>query len=485
MKLQDPTLFRQAAFLAGEWFPPAEGNSQVILNPASGAVVGAVPTISAEQLESVIAQSQEAFTTWRQHTGKERATILRQWADLMIANTEDLAQIMTAEQGKPLAEARSEIAYAASFLEWFGEEAKRGYGHTIPESRRGQRIVVTKEPIGVCAAITPWNFPAAMVTRKVAPAIAAGCTVILKPAPQTPFSAMALCVLAERAGLPKGVLSVVTGDAQTIGAVLSESTVIRKISFTGSTAVGKALMRQAATTVKKLSLELGGNAPFIVFNDADIDAAVVGAMASKFRNAGQTCVCVNRFYVQQAVHDKFVAKLREATAKLKVGPGDQEGVSIGPLVNAQAAAKVTELVEDAVRKGAKVLTASPLSALAGNFYPPSVLTGVMPTMRIAHEEIFGPVAAVTSFESEDEAIRLANDTRYGLAAYVYTRDLNRSHRLARALECGILGVNEGVVSTEVAPFGGVKESGFGKEGSFYGLDEYLDSKYVCYGGVDQ
>ncbi len=485
MKLQDPTLFRQAAFLAGEWIPPAEGNSQVIFNPASGVIVGAVPNISAEQLEGVIAESQKAFSTWRQHTGKERAAILRQWADLMIANTEDLARIMTAEQGKPLAEARGEIAYAASFLEWFGEEAKRGYGHTIPEPKRGQRIVVTKEPIGVCAAITPWNFPAAMVTRKVAPAVAAGCAVILKPAPQTPFSAMALCVLAERAGLPKGVLSVVTGDAQTIGTMLSESTMIRKISFTGSTAVGKTLMRQAATTVKKLSLELGGNAPFIVFNDADIDAAVVGAMASKFRNAGQTCVCVNRFYVQQGVHDKFVAKLREATAKFKVGPGDQEGVSIGPLVNAQAAAKVKELVEDAVRKGAKIFSASPLTEITGNFYPPSVLTGVMPTMRIAQEEIFGPVAAVTSFESEDEVIRLANGTRYGLAAYVYTHDLNRSHRLARALECGILGVNEGVVSTEVAPFGGIKESGFGKEGSFYGLDEYLDSKYVCYGGVDQ
>ncbi|HSV46587.1 MAG TPA: NAD-dependent succinate-semialdehyde dehydrogenase [Ramlibacter sp.] len=482
MNLNDPTLFREAAFIAGEWLA-AGPNAQEVMDPATGRLVGRVPMVNDERVASAIEASHAAFQKWRLHTGKERAAILRRWADLVIANTDDLAAIMTAEQGKPLAEARGEVVYAASFLEWFGEEAKRGYGHTIPEPRRGQRVKVIKEPLGVCAAITPWNFPLAMVTRKVAPAIAAGCTVLLKPAPQTPFSAMALCVLAERAGLPMGVLSVLTGDAIPIGRAFSESRIIRKISFTGSTAVGKVLMAQSAATVKKLSLELGGNAPFIVFDDADVDAAVAGAMASKFRNAGQTCVCVNRFYAQRGIHDLFVEKLKVAVGRLRVGEGTQEGVTIGPLVNAQALRKVTALVDQAVGAGATIeLAVSPPHA-QGNFYPPTVLTGISPAMALAQDEIFGPVAAVSIFEHEDEAVSLANATRYGLAAYVYTNDLNRSLRLERALEYGIIGINEGMVSTEVAPFGGVKESGFGKEGSFYGLDEYLDSKYVCHGGV--
>lgn len=483
MRLQDTSLFREAAFVAGEWIPAAD-SAQVVVNPATGERVGLVPSIDRVQLTNAISQSRAAFDQWREHTGKERAIVLRRWADLMHANSEDLAQIMTAEQGKPLQEARGEIVYAASFLEWFAEEAKRGYGHTIPEPRRGQRISVVKEPLGVCAAITPWNFPSGMVTRKVAPAIAAGCTVLLKPAPQTPFSALALCVLAERAGLPKGVLSVITGDATVIGQVFCESTTIRKISFTGSTAVGKVLMAQAASTVKKLSLELGGNAPFIVFEDADIDDAVSGAIASKFRNAGQTCVCVNRFLVQRSVHDEFVIKLANAVRALKVGIGTDDGVTIGPLVNQQAVIKVTDLVTDAVARGATIFAAAEApKAGAGGFFAPSVITGVTPEMRIAKDEIFGPVASVTVFDTEQEAVSIANGTRYGLAAYAYTRDLNRSHRLSRALDFGILGINEGLISTEVAPFGGMKESGFGKEGSFYGLDEYLDSKYICHGGV--
>lgn len=483
MKLNDTSLLREAAYLAGNWVL-ADENAQEVRNPATGEVIGRVPLVSRAQLEQAIEDAQSAFTAWREKTGKERAVVLRRWADLLMVHVEDLAQIMTAEQGKPLTEARSEIAYAASFLEWFGEEAKRGYGQTIPEPRVGQRIVVTKEPLGVCAAITPWNFPSAMITRKVAPALAAGCTVLLKPAMQTPFSALALCVLAERAGVPRGVLSVVTGDASAIGRVFTESTIIRKISFTGSTSIGKVLMAQAAGTVKKLSLELGGNAPFIVFDDADLDAAIAGAMASKYRNAGQTCVCVNRFLVQRGIHDRFVDRLSAAVKALRVEVGMSATADIGPLVSAQAARGVARLVEESVSAGAVIAAQARVSSSAEAFYPPTVLTGVKPFMQIAQEEIFGPVAAVTVFDTESEAIAIANNTRYGLAAYAYTRDLNRSHRLTRALEYGILGINEGLISTEVAPFGGMKESGFGKEGSFYGLDEYLDSKYVCYGGVD-
>ncbi|CAG4899975.1 NAD-dependent succinate-semialdehyde dehydrogenase [Paraburkholderia gardini] len=485
MKLKDPELLREAAFVAGAW-RPVRNDGDTVINPANGERVGEQPRLQRAEVEHAIQSAQAAFREWRQHTGKERAAVLRRWADLMLENADDLAQIMTAEQGKPLAEARGEIVYAASFLEWFGEEAKRGYGHTIPEPKRGQRIKVIKEPLGVCAAITPWNFPSAMVTRKVAPAIAAGCTVLLKPAPQTPFSALALCVLAQRAGLPAGVLSVVTGDARMIGEVFCSSHLIRKISFTGSTAVGKSLMANAAGTLKKLSLELGGNAPFIVFDDADLDAAVAGALASKFRNAGQTCVCVNRFFVQRGVHDEFVARLKAAVATFRVGDGCADGTTIGPLVNGAAVDKVTRLVADALDAGARAelaVAATGAPGESGSFYPPTILTQVQPSMRIAQEEIFGPVAAITRFETEEEAVALANDTRYGLAAYVYTQNVHRCHRLERGLEYGIIGVNEGLISTEVAPFGGIKESGFGKEGSFYGLDEYLDSKYICHGGA--
>ncbi|CAG9274417.1 NADP(+)-dependent succinate-semialdehyde dehydrogenase [Paraburkholderia unamae] len=481
MKLKDPGLLREAAFVAGAW-RPVRNDGATVSNPANGERVGEQPMLALAEVDQAIESAHAAFGAWREHTGKERAAVLRRWADLVMANADDLAWIMTAEQGKPLAEARGEIAYAASFLEWFGEEAKRGYGHTIPEPRRGQRIKVIKEPLGVCAAITPWNFPSAMVTRKVAPAIAAGCTVLLKPAPQTPFSALALCVLAERAGLPQGVLSVLTGEARMIGEAFCESHLIRKISFTGSTAVGKSLMANAAGTLKKLSLELGGNAPFIVFDDADVEAAVAGAMASKFRNAGQTCVCVNRFFVQRGIHDAFVARLKAAVADLRVGDGYAEGTTIGPLVNHAAVEKVERLVMQAIDAGATadLVVRAPAG---GSFYAPTVLTGVQPSMQISREEIFGPVAAITRFDTEDEVIRLANATRYGLAAYVYTQNMRRGHRIERELEYGIIGVNEGLISTEVAPFGGVKESGFGKEGSFYGLDEYLDSKYICHGGV--
>jgi succinate-semialdehyde dehydrogenase / glutarate-semialdehyde dehydrogenase len=481
MKLNDPELLREAAFVAGAW-RPVRDDGDTVNNPANGERVGEQPRLQRAEVEQAIASAQTAFIEWRRHTGKERAAVLRRWADLVLQNADDLARIMTAEQGKPLAEARGEITYAASFLEWFGEEAKRGYGHTIPEPKRGQRIKVIKEPLGVCAAITPWNFPSAMVTRKVAPAIAAGCTVLLKPAPQTPFSAMALCVLADRAGLPAGVLSVLTGDAQMIGAAFCESHLIRKISFTGSTAVGKSLMASAAGTLKKLSLELGGNAPFIVFDDADVDAAIAGALASKFRNAGQTCVCVNRFLVQRGIHDEFVSRLKEAVADFRVGDGFADGTTIGPLVNGAAVGKVERLVSQAVDAGAQTELVVDVPRSSGSFYPPTILTQVHPSMQLSQEEIFGPVAAITRFDTEEEAIRLANATRYGLAAYVYTQNVHRCHRIERELEYGIVGINEGLISTEVAPFGGVKESGFGKEGSFYGLDEYLDSKYICYGG---
>ncbi|OLL31231.1 succinate-semialdehyde dehydrogenase (NADP(+)) [Burkholderia sp. SRS-W-2-2016] len=482
MKLNDPQLLREAAFVAGVW-RPVRNDGEPVVNPANGERVGEQPRLQRAEVDAAIVAAHAAFREWRQYTGKERAAVLRRWSELMLQHADDLARIMSAEQGKPLAEARGEIAYAASFLEWFGEEAKRGYGHTIPEPKRGQRIKVIKEPLGVCAAITPWNFPSAMVTRKVAPALAAGCTVLLKPAPQTPFSAMALCVLAERAGLPAGVLSVLTGDAKMIGAAFCDSHLIRKISFTGSTAVGKALMANAAGTLKKLSLELGGNAPFIVFDDADLDAAVAGALASKFRNAGQTCVCVNRFLVQRGIHDEFVARLKAAVANFKVGDGLADGTTIGPLVNRAAVDKVERLVTQALDAGAKAELVVDAPASSGSFYPPTILSQIDASMPIAQEEIFGPVAAITRFETEEEAIALANATRYGLAAYAYTQNVHRCHRLERELEYGIIGVNEGLISTEVAPFGGVKESGFGKEGSFYGLDEYLDSKYICHGGI--
>jgi succinate-semialdehyde dehydrogenase/glutarate-semialdehyde dehydrogenase len=482
LDLSRPDLFRQAAFAAGRWLPPGD-DALTVCSPSTGRPIGRVPKLSRHDVDDAIERANEAFGHYRRLTGKERGSALRRWGELILAHKEDLARILTLEQGKPLAEARGEIEYAASFVEWFAEEAKRTCGETIPATRSSQRIAVIKQPVGVCAAITPWNFPSAMVTRKVAPALAAGCVVLVKPAPQCPFSALALCVLAEEAGLPSGVLSVLTGEAETIGSTLLDSEAVRKLSFTGSTAVGKKLMAGAAGTVKKLSLELGGNAPFIVFEDADLDAAVAGALASKFRNAGQTCVCANRFLVQESVQEEFVARLTREVSKMKVGDGFDPASQLGPLIDERAAAKVERLVSQARTLGARVHLGGHGHEAGPLFYAPTVVSRITNEMHIDQEEIFGPVAAVRSFSSEEEAVRMANATRYGLAAYFYTRDLNRSIRVAEALEFGIVGINEGLVSNEVAPFGGIKESGFGKEGSHYGIEEYCESKYVCTGNV--
>jgi succinate-semialdehyde dehydrogenase / glutarate-semialdehyde dehydrogenase len=483
LNLTRADLFREAAYVGGEWSSGTGDAWQEVNNPADGTLIGRVPKLTRTHVDAAIAAADTAFAKYRQWTGKARGAVLLRWAALMQEHKADLARIMTAEQGKPLAEAMGEIDYASSFLEWFGEEAKRVYGDTIPAPRGSQRITVIRQPVGVCAAITPWNFPSGMVTRKVSPALAAGCAVVLKPAPQTPFSALALCVLAEEAGLPKGVLSVVTGDAVEIGAALIESETVRKLSFTGSTAVGKKLMAACAATVKKVSLELGGNAPFIVFDDASIEHAVQGAIASKFRNAGQTCVCANRFFVQAGVHDAFVERLTQAVLGMRMGRGTDEGVTLGPLIDSAAFRKVERLVADARSKGAHVRTGGERHPAGNSFYAPTVITGVTDSMSITQEEIFGPVVSVTRFTDEAEAIALANATRYGLAAYFYTADLNRSIRVAEALDFGIVGINEGAISTEVAPFGGMKESGFGKEGSRYGIDEYSERKYVCVGNV--
>ena len=483
MQLKDSKLFRETAYIDGQWVE-AEGRKRfAVNNPADDSVLGHVPDMGAGEARRAIAAAERALPDWRARTGKERAAILRKWADLMMANQEDLAQLMTAEQGKPLAESRGEIAYAASFIEWFGEEAKRVYGDVIPGFTRDRRVVVLKQPIGVCAAITPWNFPAAMITRKAGPALAAGCTMVVKPAEQTPFSALALCELAERAGVPKGVYSCVTGDPKAIGGELTGNPAVRKLSFTGSTEVGKLLMAQCAGTVKKLSLELGGNAPFIVFDDADLDAAVKGAIASKYRNAGQTCVCANRILVQERVHDAFAEKLAASVRGLKVGAGAEDGTVIGPLIDPAGLAKVEDHVADAVAKGARVVLGGKRHARGGTFFEPTVLADVTTQMKIAREETFGPVAPLFRFAREEEAIAMANDTEYGLAAYFYGEDVKRIWRVAEALEFGIVGVNEGIISTEVAPFGGVKESGFGREGSKYGIDEYLTVKYLCLGGM--
>jgi succinate-semialdehyde dehydrogenase/glutarate-semialdehyde dehydrogenase len=483
MQLKDAKLFRQQAYIDGQWVEADSRKSFAVNNPADDSTLGSVPDCGAAETRRAIVAAERALIDWRARTGKERATILRKWADLMMANQEDLAQLMTAEQGKPLTESRGEIAYAASFIEWFGEEAKRVYGDVIPGFTRDRRVIVLKQPIGVCAAITPWNFPAAMITRKAGPALAAGCTMVVKPAEQTPFSALALCELAERAGVPKGVYSCVTGDAKTIGGELTSNPIVRKLSFTGSTEVGKILMAQCAGTVKKLSLELGGNAPFIVFDDADIDAAVKGAIASKYRNAGQTCVCANRILVQDKVHDAFAEKLAGAVKALKVGAGAEEGTVIGPLIDPAGLAKVEDHVADAVSKGARVVLGGKRHQRGGTFYEPTVLANVTTQMKIAREETFGPVAPLFRFGREEEAVAMANDTEYGLAAYFYGEDVKRIWRVAEALEFGIVGINEGIISTEVAPFGGVKESGFGREGSKYGIDEYLSMKYLCLGGM--
>jgi succinate-semialdehyde dehydrogenase/glutarate-semialdehyde dehydrogenase len=479
----DPALFRQQCYVNGAWIDAAGSATLPVTNPATGEKLGTVPGINAAGTEAAVAAAHAAFPAWAAKTAKERAAILRRWHDLMMANVDDLAVLMTAEQGKPLAESRGEIAYAASFAEWFGEEAKRLYGDVIPGHQADKRILVLRQPVGVVAAITPWNFPAAMITRKVAPALAAGCTVVCKPATQTPYSALALAELGQRAGLPAGVFNVITGPAREIGGVLTGDGRVRKLSFTGSTEIGKLLMAQCSRTMKKVSLELGGNAPFIVFDDADLDAAVLGAIASKYRNTGQTCVCANRLLVQAGVYDAFAAKLVATVKKLRVGDGLAGETDQGPLIDANALAKVEEHVADALAKGAKVAAGGRRHALGGTFYEPTVLTDVTPAMMLAKEETFGPVAPLFRFETEAQAIAMANDTEFGLAAYLYTRDLARSWRVSEALEYGIIGLNTGLISTEVAPFGGVKESGTGREGSKYGILEYTELKYVCVGGV--
>ena len=483
MKLKDPSLLRQQCYVDGQWVDAEGKGTFEVKNPANGTPVGTMPKFSRAEVARTIDAANAAFPLWRAKTGKERAALLRKWFDLIVANADDLALIMTMEQGKPLAEAKGEVVYSASFIEWFGEEAKRIYGDTIPQNVPGRRIVVMKEPIGVVAAITPWNFPSAMITRKVGPALAAGCTVVCRPASQTPFSATALAELAHRAGIPKGVFNVVTGSAGEMGAELTSNPIIRKLSFTGSTEVGKLLMEQCAGTVKKVSMELGGNAPFIVFDDADLDAAVQGALASKYRNTGQTCVCANRLLVQDKVYDAFVEKLTAAVKKLKVGPGWEEGVTQGPLIDLKAVAKMEEHIGDAVAKGAKIVLGGKRHALGGSFFEPTIVTGVTKEMKVAREETFGPLAPIFRFKTEEEAIKMANDTEFGLASYFYARDLGRVWRVAEGLEYGIVGINEGIISTEVAPFGGVKESGVGREGSKYGIEDYLEIKYLAMGGI--
>jgi succinate-semialdehyde dehydrogenase/glutarate-semialdehyde dehydrogenase len=483
MQLKDPSLFRQQAYVNGEWCGADSGATHPVTNPATGETIGSVPLMGAAETRRAIAAANEAWRQWRRKTAKERSIVLRKWNDLMLANLDDLALIMTVEQGKPLAEAKGEIAYAASFIEWFAEEGKRAGGDTIPSPSPSSRIVVVKEPIGVCAAITPWNFPAAMITRKAGPALAAGCTMVLKPAESTPFSALALAVLAERAGIPAGVFSVVTGSAREIGAEMTSNPVVRKLTFTGSTGVGRLLMEQCAATIKKLSLELGGNAPFIVFDDADLDAAVEGAMASKYRNAGQTCVCANRLYVQDGIYDAFAEKLVAAVAKLKVGNGQQEGVTQGPLIDQKAVAKVEQHIADAVAKGARILAGGKRHALGQSFFEPTVLADVTSDMMVAREETFGPMAPLFRFKTDDEVLALANDTEFGLASYFYSRDIGRIWRVAEGLESGMVGINTGLISNEVAPFGGVKQSGLGREGSKYGIEDYQVIKYLCMGGI--
>ncbi|MCY1263846.1 Glutarate-semialdehyde dehydrogenase DavD [compost metagenome] len=481
--LKDPELFRQQCYLNGEWIDADDGTVLSVNNPATGELVGTVPRMLAAETARAIHSANRALRSWSKKTAKDRAQILRRWYELMLIHQDDLALLMTLEQGKPLSESRGEISYAASFLEWFAEEAKRVYGDTIPGHQPDKRIVVLKQPIGVCAAITPWNFPAAMITRKVGPALAAGCTMVLKPASQTPFSALALCVLAERAGVPPGVLSCITGSASAIGGELTANPIVRKLSFTGSTEIGKVLLAQCAATVKKASMELGGNAPFIVFDDADIEAAVKGALASKFRNAGQTCVCANRLLVQDGIYDRFVSRLAEEVSKMVVGDGRQSDTTIGPLIDLAAAKKVMEHVTDAVSRGASVVVGGDYHARGGSFFMPTVLANATRDMLIFSEETFGPVAPIFRFQTEEEAIEMANDTPFGLASYFYGRDIGRIWRVSEALEYGIVGVNEGLISTEVAPFGGVKESGLGREGSKYGIEDYLEVKYVCMGGV--
>ncbi len=483
MQLTDSALFRQQCYLDGTWADADSGETIDVNNPSTQQVVGTIPKMGADETRRAIDSAQAAFKSWRKLTAKDRAKFLRKFADLMMHHQEDLAIIMTTEQGKPLAESRGEIAYAASFMEWFAEEGKRMYGDVIPQDNPERRIVVIKEPIGVCAAITPWNFPAAMITRKAGPALAAGCTIVIKPATQTPYSALALCVIAERAGIPKGVFNVVCGQSSAIGGELTSNEKIRKLTFTGSTQVGKKLMEQCAGTVKKVSLELGGNAPFLVFDDADIDAAVVGALMCKYRNSGQTCVCANRILVQDGVYDEFAEKFSTAVARLSVADGLQSGSQIGPLIDMSAVEKVESHIREAVGKGAVVATGGERHELGGTFFQPTVLTNVETRMAVAKEETFGPLAPLFRFHSEEEGVDMANDTEFGLAAYFYSRDLGRVWRVAEGLESGIVGINTGIISTEVAPFGGVKESGIGREGSKYGMEEFVEVKYLCMSGI--
>lgn len=482
-QLKDGKLFRQQAYVDGKWIDADNGGTTEVTNPGTSDVLGTIPRMGADETRRAIEAANKAWPAWRAKTAKERAAILRRWYDLVMENQEDLALLMTLEQGKPLTEARGEIGYGASFIEWFSEEARRIYGDVIPAHQSDKRIMVIKQPIGVVAAITPWNFPNAMITRKAAPALAAGCPVVLKPAEQTPYSALALAELAERAGVPAGVFNVVTGKASDIGGEMTSNKTVRKLSFTGSTEVGKLLMRQSADSIKKLSLELGGNAPFIVFDDADLDAAVDGAMMSKFRNTGQTCVCANRIYVQDSVYDAFAAKFAEKIKSLKVGYGVEDGVSLGPLIDQPALEKVEEHVSDAVSKGAEVKVGGKRHELGGTYFEPTLMTGVTRQMKVAEEETFGPVAPLFRFKSEEEVIEQANDTPFGLASYFYARDVGRIWRVGEGLETGIVGINTGIISTEVAPFGGVKESGLGREGSKYGIEDFLEMKYLCVGGV--
>lgn len=481
MQLKDASLFRQQAYIDGAWMDADGGQTINVGNPATGETLGTVPKMGRAETKRAIEAAERALPAWRDLTAKERSQKLRRWFELMIENQDDLGRLMTLEQGKPLAEAKGEITYAASFIEWFAEEAKRVYGDTIPGHQADKRIIVIKQPIGVTAAITPWNFPAAMITRKAGPALAAGCTMVIKPASQTPFTALAMAELAERAGIPKGVLSVVTGSASEIGAELTSNPTVRKLSFTGSTEIGAKLMEQCSPGIKKVSLELGGNAPFIVFDDADLDAAVQGALVSKYRNAGQTCVCVNRIYVQDGVYDAFAEKFKAAVEKLKVGNGLEEGVAIGPLIDDKAAAKVKEHIEDAVSHGAQVITGGKAHQLGGSYFEPTIMINVPADAKVSKEETFGPLAPLFRFKTEEEAIARANDTEFGLAAYFYARDLSRVFRVAEALESGMVGINTGLISTEVAPFGGVKSSGLGREGSKYGMEDYLEIKYLCLG----
>ena len=483
--LEDADLMRHRAYIGGRWCDADSGATFEVINPATGETLGTVPNMGAAETRRAIAAAKNAWSTWRRQPAKERSALLRRWNDLIVANVDDLGKLMTAEQGKPLAEAKGEVLYAASFIEWFAEEAKRVYGDTIPSPWNDRRLVVIKEPIGVCAAITPWNFPAAMITRKAGPALASGCTMVAKPAEATPLSALALAVLAERAGIPAGVFNVLTGEPKEIGGEMTSNPDVRKLTFTGSTEVGRILMKQSADTIKKLSLELGGNAPFVVFDDADLDAAVEGAIASKYRNAGQTCVCANRLIIQSGVYDAFAEKLVAAVKKLKVGNGLEPDVDLGPLIDQSALAKVEDHIQDAVSHGARVLLGGKRHPLGQTFFEPTIVVDVTAKMKVAREETFGPLAPLFRFETDEEAIQLANDTEFGLASYFYSRDIGRIWCAAEGLESGIVGINTGLVSNEVAPFGGVKQSGIGREGSHYGMDEFVEVKYLCFGGLDR